>query len=356
MKEKYLSLQILRGIAAWMVVYHHYMQCFYDFKYTSKLGSFFSTYGDFGVDLFFTLSGFVMYFSATSTHANAKQFLVNRVFRVVPAYWFYTLLIIPLLIFYPSEFSFTDYTTKSLIDSLLFIPNYNPSGLGVYPLLTVGWTLNFEMMFYLILTISLFLSPKKAIYFCMFFVFMSPFVWPKDILFSSVLNNFKLYEFLMGLLIAYVISHRIFLPIIRFRIILSLISFFIAIVCFQFIESHSIYKLISAGAFMFSTIMINAYININSKIVIGFVKLGDYSYSTYLAHVAVLFTGLHYFGNELSQIEEFLILLFLTISLYFISKYSFKFIEQNKCVNILKDKVLAVELFKRRNQIKTGSK
>ena len=40
MSNKYYSLQILRAIAAWMVVFHHYMQLFYDFESSSLMGRF----------------------------------------------------------------------------------------------------------------------------------------------------------------------------------------------------------------------------------------------------------------------------------------------------------------------------
>lgn len=84
------SLQILRGIAAWMVVYHHVMQFYFSFHADSAIGHFFAKYGNFGVDIFFVLSGFVMYFSARNKNQSGVEFLVNRAFRVMPVYWFYT--------------------------------------------------------------------------------------------------------------------------------------------------------------------------------------------------------------------------------------------------------------------------
>lgn len=57
------SLQALRAIAAWLVVYGHYMQIIHGFQYSSPLGKFFSMHGRFGVDLFFVISGFIMFYT-----------------------------------------------------------------------------------------------------------------------------------------------------------------------------------------------------------------------------------------------------------------------------------------------------
>ena len=54
-----VSLQLLRAVAAWLVVFHHYMQIVHGFESDSPVGQFFAMRGDFGVDLFFVLSGVV---------------------------------------------------------------------------------------------------------------------------------------------------------------------------------------------------------------------------------------------------------------------------------------------------------
>ena len=69
-KRKYISIQISRAIAAWMVVFHHFMQILFDFKSDSFLGNFFVNYGTFGVDIFFVISGFVMFLCAKSGQAS----------------------------------------------------------------------------------------------------------------------------------------------------------------------------------------------------------------------------------------------------------------------------------------------
>ena len=69
------SLQILRGIAAWAVVFHHYTQSFYSFDVENSLAVVFAKYGSIGVHIFFVLSGFVMALSVQKKSPSASQFL-----------------------------------------------------------------------------------------------------------------------------------------------------------------------------------------------------------------------------------------------------------------------------------------
>lgn len=95
-----ISIQISRVFAAWLVVFHHYMQRFYNFKATSFLGLIFVAKGEFGVDIFFVISGFIMFYTLSIKHYSSLTFF--------------------------------------LLKSLFFIPHNNPTGIGIYPLLPVG--------------------------------------------------------------------------------------------------------------------------------------------------------------------------------------------------------------------------
>ena len=46
-----ISIQIMRGFAAWLVVFHHYIQIFQR-EHNSGLAWFFAERGAFGVDIF----------------------------------------------------------------------------------------------------------------------------------------------------------------------------------------------------------------------------------------------------------------------------------------------------------------
>ncbi len=331
MKEKYYSLQILRAVAAWMVVYVHYMQMFYGTEYDTVIGYFFRNYGGLGVDIFFVLSGFVMYFSASNT--SGESFFLKRLFRVAPAYWFYTLLLVPWVAIFPVEYSATSYNITTLLASLLFIPTDNPGSLPEgFPFLTVGWTLNIEMVFYTVLTLAILLSRKKARLLCFIIILLSPLiVWQKNFPFHAILSSFYLYEFLAGFSIAF-ITNTYSKYIFRYRLLLSCLFLSIVVFCFKFGFVHIFYKILFASSLVFLAVLLNGYLNANNKIVNHLVKLGDFSYSTYLSHPLVLGLFLHYFGNNLSLFNEIAVIIGISIMVYFVSKYSYLFIEQNKFV------------------------
>src|ERR1035437_4102962 len=175
------SLQILRAIAAWLVVYHHYMQGFHDFNYSTEVGHFFSSVGKFGVDIFFVISGFIMFFTLKRGNYTALDFMLRRMIRIVPVYWFMTLVLIPVIYFFPSaNVARNNWNITSLAYSMLFIPHNNPTGIGLYPFLTVGWTLNYEMFFYLWLSLMLLVFRQSWFVACTVSMFAMPLIWKPD--------------------------------------------------------------------------------------------------------------------------------------------------------------------------------
>lgn len=129
-------MQVLRCLAAASVAGVHIEQAGRALDGLSKYGGLLGDVGTLGVDVFFVLSGFVI--STTATGKSPGQFLWLRVTRVAPLYWLLTAAYIPFVI------HSGDFTWGSLAATLTFYPE---QGL---PLLGVGWTLCFEMLFYLV--------------------------------------------------------------------------------------------------------------------------------------------------------------------------------------------------------------
>ncbi len=98
-----------------------------------------------GVDIFFVVSGFIM-FEIAETGPTPWRFVIDRVRRIVPAYWIVTLVVVAMQLIGLTEHSRFGWTR--LLKSLLFIPDLDPVKQQIYPVLIVGWTLNYEMFFY----------------------------------------------------------------------------------------------------------------------------------------------------------------------------------------------------------------
>ncbi|WP_419806108.1 acyltransferase family protein [Terriglobus sp.] len=154
-RPKQNSLQLLRVLAATMVVVHHT---------TLEIARRHATFpvwmeGRYGVDLFFVLSGYVMVYSSSRLEAATNGWLVflqRRVARVVPLYWIVTTIVLLGQMWLVFEQRGPMHLARRAVDSYLFLP-YTGSGGDWLPLLGVGWTLVFEMFFYIVFAVALLL-------------------------------------------------------------------------------------------------------------------------------------------------------------------------------------------------------
>jgi exopolysaccharide production protein ExoZ len=104
-----------------------------------------------GVALFFVLSGYLM---CRIRNRSARNFLADRFWRIVPAYWAATALMLWTFNMW------THWPFYHVALSYLFIPHQAPSGL--HPVLGVGWTLNFEVYFYVLFGVAIYLNKRFA--------------------------------------------------------------------------------------------------------------------------------------------------------------------------------------------------
>ena len=113
-----------------------------------------------GVDLFFVISGFVMGLALPDPAARPGEFLRRRLWRVAPAYWLVTFAVLFAALTWPRLLPRVYPTPGQTLLSLLFIPHLDPAGLP-FPLLPVGWSLSYEMIFYGLVAISLTQPAKR---------------------------------------------------------------------------------------------------------------------------------------------------------------------------------------------------
>lgn len=134
-----------------MVVFHHAIG-----QMENRGGrdiSFDVTIGNAGVDLFFVISGFIMVHVTHGRDQTCLGFWIDRLRRIVPLYWFYTLLMASIALFLPFILKTAEFDAIHILKSLFFIPSYHPNPAyndHVWPLLVQGWSLNYEMFFYFV--------------------------------------------------------------------------------------------------------------------------------------------------------------------------------------------------------------
>lgn len=209
------SIQLLRAAAAVSVCIAHALHEEM-FVYPSKAVDFLSglPWGG-GVDLFFVISGFIMMYTFGNRFGTAGatyDFALRRLIRIVPPYWFFTTLIVMISIITPSLLNTAVFTPSHALLSYLFIPHTDPGPEGgFYPILGLGWTLLYEMFFYVVFSIALFLNKIYGLI-MIFIAFSALFIASKagmfSILYGEFFGNTVIFEFLIGIVLAICLNDR----------------------------------------------------------------------------------------------------------------------------------------------------
>lgn len=270
------SIQSLRAIAALCVTLYFCGKWFSD-RYPSKFENPFEL-GSSGVDLFFIISGFIMLYSIHATPSmGARLFMVRRIIRIVPLYWIATTLSLSLPFMLPQIFKNFSIDTWYIAKSYLFIPQITA------PLLTTGWTLVYEMYFYLVLAAFLYAGLRSKIYWVVVVFIISYLlglflpqynVYPVFYRYTSEM----LLEFVIGLLLFYV-YHKGF----RINVWVAAVLMAMGIALYSLLDGSM--RLFSYGvpmACIFSGVIFCYRDLLNFK---ALHLMGDASYSLYLTQV-----------------------------------------------------------------------
>lgn len=234
-------------------------------------------WGRFGVDLFFVISGFVMAYAQLARPKRAGVFLKLRLIRIVPIYWLLTVFSMGLVVVIPSFFQIFPAFYLGIppewpvfVHSLFFVSRLLDD---TYPILYVGWTMEFEMFFYLVFAIGL--LSKNSLRQIAFPIISIP------VLVSIGGAHMYMLEFIYGML-AGVIAFRI--DKMRFS---RLIAGFGFIWLFSdFTVASEISDLVRWGVPAFLIVLGANYApQINNVVLL---RLGEASYSIYLIQVFAL--------------------------------------------------------------------
>ena len=144
-KSRIVSIQYLRAIAALMVVIFHAANMVVD-DLPPHLGLHIDL-GQAGVDLFFVISGFIIWSIGRAEDAEPGRFLLRRAVRIFPPYW--AALSVWIAVVWAGGLHWVELDPHHVALSYLLIPHWSPTHAGTFwPVLAPGWTLIFELFFY----------------------------------------------------------------------------------------------------------------------------------------------------------------------------------------------------------------
>lgn len=306
MKNKNLaSLQCLRGVAALMVVFHHSIRAVNINNGSLTFGDSLiiqnrtlMELGSAGVDIFFILSGFIMvYISDKYLHQKHPfiNFAKHRFIRIWPIYAIVTLiLILPLL---PSLAKYILSDVNELpfdlqpirLASLLFIPSFNQYG-KLQPILGVGWTLNYEILFYILFSLSLLFKRVNLVFsvtVLMLIIYMiGKLLLPSQSVLHAFFGNTIIFEFLLGAWIGLMYKNDL---ITGKKSALFLVGGFLTLIVTTYFGLNHDYRFMTTGvgaALIFiGALTIKESIRFPKSLIV----LGDASYSIYLIHTVVIY-------------------------------------------------------------------
>lgn len=288
--KQVLGVQYLRGLAALGVVIFHVLPTVVEVSGPRTL---LQVLGSGGVDVFFVISGFIIWTSTQSNRLSPASWWASRLIRIVPLYW--VVLVFALLV-QALEARF-DVSLLPGADEMLkafaFVFTTNGRSGEFTPYFVPGWTLNYEFFFYAVVGLTLFL-PRPAMRLPVIVVLFVALAALRRFADQSDAVQFRytsplMLEFVAGVFIALVT------PVMRRwrgAWLIGVVSLVGAVLAVAFVSARLyptarfIYFGLPAALLVFGTVMLEDWIS--RRPIAALRLLGDSSYSLYLVHTLVL--------------------------------------------------------------------
>ena len=278
-------LDALRGVAVLLVLLVHTQELAPDIKLPSTIFNFVNT-SKYGVQLFFEISAFTIFYTLKKTGSTAADFYIKRFFRIAPLY-FVALLFFA--VWYKSP-------TAGILINGIFLHGFSPKYIN--SIVPGGWSVGIEMLFYLI---APFLFSKiknlgQAIFFLnitLTFRFLINYgVSSFHLLQDSAGQSYyyfwlpnQLPLFALGIIVYFIISD----DRLKKEDLLKPATHFIFIWLFSLMTMLSIIQEHIIAGFIWALLII-LLSNLNSSLLVNKITLfmGKISYSVYLSQYAVI--------------------------------------------------------------------
>ncbi|KWV70158.1 Acyltransferase family protein [Pseudomonas fluorescens] len=297
------NIQYLRFLAAFLVILAHADLQIYG------VPAQITNMGGFGVDIFFIISGFIMpfilyggmYKQGADIKMSAGKFLSRRIIRIWPMYFitilavaFFSILIESGTISNPSAtlyyfFNHTKLEPRWILETLTFTHWSRP------PLLNIGWTLQYEFIFYSVMALVILLKSKKlesleiGLFGIFFFLSMLNVALGNANGFIKTVSSPIIFEFIMGVVLYRTVSSGVLIN--KYLSIAILLSTIPALIYTQLNIPLNIdaqfYRLFICGSAAFMIVWAALSLEGITKEIKFLGLLGDASYSLYLMHGVV---------------------------------------------------------------------
>ncbi|MEN5275753.1 acyltransferase [Brucella sp. TWI432] len=299
--QKNKVVQALRGIAALAVVIFHASALLAGLSDEARR-TYYVPLAFAGVDLFFLISGYIIASSVTRFGSGLRasgDFIVKRLIRIWPPYAIATALFC--LAFFLKNGDGP--TVWEITQSLLFIQFDNtPSQYG-FAALVVGWTLNYEMFFYVLMAAGLLVRHRWAFILSAFAILLLavPLWQQPDLSFIQLLNAERLqanawvftnplcWLFLVGAAFHFVERKQVTVSngYVLSAVAVLAFAFFMACYLSPAMSRHGLTGMGLAVVPLFAAAILSRSV-IEKFVPMPLVYLGDISYATYLTHVIML--------------------------------------------------------------------
>lgn len=260
------NVQFLRAIAAILVLMAHLGGLG---RSVTGAAVFEFPLGVFGVDVFFVISGFIIAHVTASDWGNPVRFFLLRAARIYPLYWI-------ALLAYTGGPQLSAY----FLQSAVLLPVLTGGG-AFYPALDVGWTLIFEMFFYVVVAFSMLFGRQVLLPFvtiALLFTHLVSYFLPQGA-WQVFWGHTIQFEFCIGILIWSVWQRQMIKP----GVLLGLLP--IAAGCFYFLPSAEPYRFLAYGAPAGYLLMCALWLEEKGFRAGRFLcYLGNASYAIYLTH------------------------------------------------------------------------
>ncbi|MGA4534879.1 acyltransferase family protein [Citrobacter braakii] len=335
-------IQAMRGIAAMAVVVCHLRDLFHGTPYSNFVDRWMLP-GAYGVDLFFMISGFIITYTGMNyTSHDSWKFLVKRMLRIWPPYAIWTLIYV--VYFYGMNVDST--MSENIVKSLLFIPlNFDSALYFGSAVLPPGWTLNYEMYFYLVFAVCLMFGRFRFIVMGMWFLITLlsvPYLlnlsgYKPAFIGGGYLNLMMqslIFEFLFGVICALIYKNGNYFLKSKFQVYPCLIlSLTIPMLAYIFGIKTQDHGPANFGMFLIPSFLLivlcGKYIEENFSIPKILTHIGDVSFSLYLCHIVVInvvYVSVSHFIDD--DIYKGIATIIITIPFsIFVSSVSYKYIE-----------------------------